>query len=422
MQGDRLERWHRSKFDIIITDEAHRSTAATYRAVYDHFNTAQRLGITATAFRQKGSLSDIYDHISFEYNLKQAIKDGYLCRFIAQTIPLKIELGKLSVTGGDFNAEELEEKIEPYLEEIAREVQARAADRKIIVFTPTCEMARKCKEIFAGFGFDTYYAGGDDRSEIAGFERPGKGKILFNSMLCTEGYDHPEIDCVIILRLTQSTGLYCQMAGRGTRLFPYKDNCLLLDFLWNSSNHNLCKPACLVAEDDETEQAMEDILERNTSQPVDLEDAEVEAVSKIRCERERRLADKLNSFKGRDSDKFDPVLESLAVGNGLLANWRAETNWEKQDMSRQQERFLKDSGFDPSGWCKGYANQVITDVSANKAAGLCSPRQMRTLMNNGFPEAAKMTGQEAKVAMNKLTKKWQKAKRWKDYKKDRRER
>lgn len=416
MQGDRLNRWPTNSFDIIITDEAHRSVAQTYLNVYERFANAQRLGLTATAYRQKGSLAQVYDHVSFEYKLKQAIADGYLCRLTAQTIPLNIDLGKLGSRGGDFSVEEVEEKIDPYIEKIAAEVWKRASGRKIMLFAPTCKTARKCAEIFEQRGFRSYYAGGDDRSQVPAFEADGYGSIMCNSMLLTEGYDHPQIDCIIILRITKSTGLYCQMVGRGTRLFVGKKDCLILDFLWNSENHNLCKPSCLIAEDDEQEEKMGQILDKSGA-PMDLvDDVDVAAVSEIRCERERKLADSLRSFTGRDSKKFDPVLESLAIGDSRLANWKAETNWEKAEMTNGQERFLKDQGFDPSGWCKGYASSVINDLESRRKEGLCTPKMMRTLMKNGHPEAGEYTFQQAKDAMNKLSKKWDKAARWKNIK------
>jgi superfamily II DNA or RNA helicase len=316
-----------------------------------------------------------------------------------------------------------DQDLDPWIEEIAEEVKVRALDRKIMLFAPTRAMARKCADIFTEAGFRGYYSGGEDRSQIPEFEAAGAGSIMCNSMLLTEGYDHPPVDCIIVLRPTKSTGLYCQMIGRGTRNFVGKDDCLILDFLWNSENNNLCKPPCLIAEDDEAEAVMEDILEKKQGKPADLiSEVEVEAVSEIRCERERKLADSLRSLTNRKSKKFDPVVESLAIDDSRLANYRAEMKWEKLDMSNQQQQYLKDNGFQPDGWCKGFANQVIEDVIKRSKSGLCSPKQMRCLLKNGYPNAREMTKQEAGDAMDQLSKKWAKAQRWKNIKADRRER
>jgi superfamily II DNA or RNA helicase len=88
-----------------------------------------------------------------------------------------------------------------------------------------------------------------DRTErLARFSR-GETTLLSNAMLLTEGYDEPSIDCVVCLRPTKVRGLYSQIVGRGTRLYPGKDHLLLLDFLWLTEEHNLIRPANLIAKD-----------------------------------------------------------------------------------------------------------------------------------------------------------------------------
>ena len=74
-------------------------------------------------------------------------------------------------------------------------------------------------------------------------------RLLTNCVLLTEGFDSPECDCVVMLRPTQSEGLYCQMVGRGARIYPGRQNFLLLDFLWPTKGHDLCKPASLLGKD-----------------------------------------------------------------------------------------------------------------------------------------------------------------------------
>jgi superfamily II DNA or RNA helicase len=422
MQGRRLERWPRDHFDIIITDEAHRSCAATYRAVYDWFDGAQRLGLTATAFRQKGSLSDIYEKISFEYGLRSAIKDGLLCPITAQTIPLEIDLTGIRSTDGDYSAEELAESIEPYIKEIALRVSEIAADRKIILFAPVRDTARLCQKIFADLGFRSYYCGGDDRSQVAAFEADGPGSIMCNSMLLTEGYDHPQIDCVVVLRPTKSTGLYLQMIGRGTRLFIGKKDCLVLDFLWNFATNNLCKPSCLIAESEEEANEINKILDSKGS-PVDLvEEAQPEAVKNIQNERERALAKRLHECCNRKSKRFDPVVESLSVYDSTIPEYKPQFEWEKMPVTNGQIQYLKANGFRPDGWTKGYASKIIDGLVKRNSDGLCSPKQMRCLLSNGHVDAGRMSRDDASKAMEKLSVKWDRAKRYKRYKEMRKER
>jgi DNA repair protein RadD len=53
----------------------------------------------------------------------------------------------------------------------------------------------------------------------------------------TTGFDAPNIDMLVMLRPTKSTGLYVQIVGRGMRLAPGKKNCLVLDYAGNIERH-----------------------------------------------------------------------------------------------------------------------------------------------------------------------------------------
>lgn len=111
---------------------------------------------------------------------------------------------------------------------------------------------------------------------MRGFSQ-GKYAVLTNCQLLTEGFDEPSIDCVIMGRPTKSTSLFTQMIGRGTRTFPLKDNCIVLDFTDNASKHNLCTyrntldgavRSLLVEDDVEEVEEVEASLEEKTSKPV----------------------------------------------------------------------------------------------------------------------------------------------------------
>jgi len=80
----------------------------------------------------------------------------------------------------------------------------------------------------------------EDRLEtLKGFSE-GKYKVLTNCQILTEGFDEPSIDCIVLARPTKSGTLFAQMVGRGTRKFPLKKDCLVLDFTDNASKHSLC--------------------------------------------------------------------------------------------------------------------------------------------------------------------------------------
>ena len=95
-------------------------------------------------------------------------------------------------------------------------------NRKTVVFLPLIATSQKFRDILEKRGFRAAEVNGDseDRAEILADFEAGKYNVLCNSMLLTEGWDCPSVDCIVVLRPTKVRGLYCQMVGRGTRLSP----------------------------------------------------------------------------------------------------------------------------------------------------------------------------------------------------------
>ena len=123
--------------------------------------------------------------------------------------------------------------------------------RKTVVFLPLIKTSQKFRDLLNTYGFRAAEVNGqsDDRRQVLADFDAGKYNVLCNSMLLTEGWDCPSVDCVVVLRPTKVRSLYSQMVGRGTRLSPGKSDLLLLDFLWMTDKHELCRPADLVCED-----------------------------------------------------------------------------------------------------------------------------------------------------------------------------
>ena len=133
----RLRRFSPDEFSLIIIDEAHHALTGTYRAILDYFPAAKLLGVTATPDRgDLRSLGEVFETISFQYGLVDAIRDKYLCPIQAQTVPLKIDLSQVVKQGGDYQASSLGSALDPYLHQICHEIKTRCANRKTIVFTP----------------------------------------------------------------------------------------------------------------------------------------------------------------------------------------------------------------------------------------------------------------------------------------------
>lgn len=302
MGPKRLQQFAPDYFDTIIVDEAHHAISKSYQTVLQHFSGANVLGVTATPDR--GDMKDLgtfFESLAYEYTLPQAIRSGYLCPIKALTIPLKLDISSVSISSGDFKAGDIGTALDPYLEQIATEMTMYCSGRKTVVFLPLIKTSQKFRDILIEHGFRAAEVNGesDDRAQILeAFDR-GEYDVLCNSMLLTEGWDCPTVDCIVVLRPTKIRALYCQMVGRGTRLAEGKTHLLLLDFLWMTTRHDLCRPAALIAEDEEVGQQMTKNLEDKAGEEWDIVAAEEQAEQDTVRKREEALAEQLALMRKR---------------------------------------------------------------------------------------------------------------------------
>ena len=279
MREKRLSRFAHDYFQTIVVDEAHHVLSDGYQRVLDHFGQAKVLGVTATPDRgDMRNLGQCFQSLAYEYTLPKAIREGFLSPIKALTIPLKLDLTGVGVQSGDFKAGDLGTALDPYLEQIADEMTRHCSDRKTVVFLPLVKTSQKFRDILLRHGFRAAEVNGtsQDRAQILSDFDAGKYNVLCNSMLLTEGWDCPSVDCIVVLRPTKVRSLYSQMVGRGTRLFRGKDHLLLLDFLWHTERHELCHPANLICENEEVARKMTENIEA-AGCPVDIEQAEQKA-------------------------------------------------------------------------------------------------------------------------------------------------
>lgn len=382
MRQNRLDRFDCDHYDVVIVDEAHHCLSESYQRIFSHFPGAKVLGVTATPDRgDRRDLGSFFDSIAYEYHLPKAIKDGYLCRIKAQTVPLEIDLGALKVTAGDFSAGECGSALEPYLPHIAAEYAKVGRDRKGMIFTPLCATAQTVCEYLKAEGIRAYYASGEDRSKIAAFENDGPGSCIVNAMLLTEGYDHPQIDLISVLRPTKVRSLYCQMVGRGTRPSPGKDHLLLLDFLWHTERHELCRPAHLIAETDEIAKRMVADAEAEAgADPADIEEAHDKAETDAVAAREEALAKVLAEMRKRKRKLVDPLQYAMSIGDTELAEYQPSFGWEAAPPSADQISGLEKMGIYAEGISNAGMAAKMLDRARNRVAdGMATARQVRLL-------------------------------------------
>lgn len=239
----RLEQFPRDFFSLIITDECHHAVCADNRKIYQYFQGAKHLGVTATPLRaDRIGLKNIYQTVAFQYPIQQGIAEGYLSPIKAKQIKVEgLELEKLSVKKGDFSKEELDALLlqDGVLAQMVVPTLELADTRPTIVFAQNIAHARAVTDCFnrhagkqVARSIDTKTDGKDVREIIAGYRRNEFQFIVNVGILC-EGFDYPPTACVALFRPTKSVGLLAQMVGRGSRLFTEggKTDCLVLDFV-----------------------------------------------------------------------------------------------------------------------------------------------------------------------------------------------
>ena len=388
MRETRLSRFPEDYFDTIIIDEAQHCISESYQRVLKHFPEAKVLGVTATPDRgDMRNLGQVFESLAYEYTLPKAIKEGYLSPIKAVTIPLQVDLTGVGVQSGDFKAGDLGTALDPYLEGIAAEMEKYCQDKKTVVFLPLVKTSQKFRDILNSHGFRAAEVNGEsaDRAEVLEDYAEGRYNVLCNSMLLTEGWDCPDVDCIVVLRPTKVRSLYCQMVGRGTRLAPGKDHLLLLDFLWHTERHELCHPAHLICESEEVAQKMTENLEKEAGYPMDIEAAEQAAAEDVVAQREEALAKKLAEMKRRKRKLVDPLQFEMSIQAEDLAGYVPAFGWEMAPPSDSQKKTLEKLGILPDEIDNaGKASKLLERLDKRRQEGLTTPKQIRFLESRGF--------------------------------------
>lgn len=229
--------------DYLIYDECHHSSApqnlALIQALKDTNPQLKHLGVTATPVRSDDNGLP-YDKEAVHFGIKELVRDGYLAppRWLA--IQTGISLADVPVYGSgddrDFSQKGLVDVFETdnCFDLVAESHHKYAAGRKAIAFVSSVAGAYRLAEILTAADISAIAADGttkkSERKAILSDFRSGRHDVLVNMGLYTEGLDVPEVSCIHQVRPTKSDGLYLQMIGRGLRLFPGKEDALILDY------------------------------------------------------------------------------------------------------------------------------------------------------------------------------------------------
>ena len=247
------------KIDLVLGDECHRwgvDGEGMYRTLFAALkerNPHMRVvGLSATPFRTStGPIcgpDNIFSDICYEVGIKELISQGYLSKIVSKgTRSAKVDTSKLHIRAGEFVQEEVDAlMLDPHqvalacIEILERTIEAR---KSVLVFASSVAhgemIAETMKELDFPGGVATVFGetDSDERTEILHAFKAGRIRYLVNCAVLTEGFDAPNVDCVVLLRPTASPGLYYQMVGRGFRIADGKTDCCILDFGQNILRH-----------------------------------------------------------------------------------------------------------------------------------------------------------------------------------------
>ena len=405
-QEKRLEQFPPDYFSTIVVDEAHHALSASYKKVLEHFSTADVLGVTATPDRgDKKALGEYFDSQAYEYSMRAAIHDGYLVPIKAQMIPLEMDISDVGITNGDYAIGEVGSALEPYLEQIANEMLHYCQGRKTVVFLPLIATSEKFCQMLNDVGLRACEVNGNskDRDQILADFEAGRYDVLCNAMLLTEGWDCPSVDCIVVLRPTKVRSLYQQMVGRGMRLSPEtgKDHLLLLDFLWMSERHDLCRPSSLVAKDANIADKINEQIEQG--EVCDLIESEEAAERDVLAEREQALARELKEMRHRKKKLVDPLQYAISIELEDLINYTPAFPWQYGPATAKQISFLESRGIDASEIQNaGMASMIIDRLITRQREGLATPKQIRCLERYGFVHVGTWSFSHASKMIDRL--------------------
>jgi superfamily II DNA or RNA helicase len=411
----RLAKYRRHPFGLIVVDECHHATAATYRKVIDYFREANPnvkvVGITATPNRADGTaLGLVFESVAYQMSINDAIAGGWLVPVAQEYVVVDslsfdgVRIRKNEFGEADFNAAQLEEVLteEETLHKMAIPALERVGERSTLVFTATVRHAHLLAAVLNRYrpGSAQAVDGGTEqerRREVVADFAAGRVQFLCNCAVLTEGFDAPNCAAVVMGRPTKSLGLYTQMVGRGLRPLPGvvdgvaepfdrrmqiltsgKPDCLVLDFVGNSE-HRLVSSFDVLGGDYDSE--VRDLARREAAPQKDVGQA---------LEQARHLLALRRHWKEREHIKASEVRYAAyavdLLGDGPAVAGSAYTGPTRGSVTDSQLRLLINLGVSADTarrYSKRQAGAVIDSVAQTR----CTAKQARLLGRHGIDPA-----------------------------------
>lgn len=425
----RIEKFRPQDFGVLVIDEGHRGVCASYKKVMQHFLQNPDLRIfscTASPDRlDKKALGQVFDSVAFEYEIVDAINDGWLVPIEQQFVSVgTLDYSHVKTTAGELNGADLTRVMEDEknLQGMVGPSIEIVGQKKFIAFTCTVRHAEMCSDIFNRHrsGMTAWISGKTphhERDKIIRDYQSGAIQGLINVGVCVEGFDAPETEVIIMGKPTLSRARYCQMAGRGTRPIggvldglhssyerkeaiaeSKKPSCLLLDFVGNSGKHKLMSSVDILGgkyTDEEKKLAVEMVTK--SAKPIRMS----EALKQMRLRIEQQKAAEA-ARKARLIAKVHYSSKPVSPFDAFDIKPRQDSKWDTgKPLSEKQRAVLQKMGVNPDELNYAAAKQLLLESFKRREKGLCSLKQAQLLKKHGY-EPKKMTFQEASKIIDEL--------------------
>ncbi len=245
---------------LVIIDECHLVNPKSLGSMYTSFLRAigdpKVLGLTASPFRLnltyvkegndlyaatgvaminrvhiKGTGKPFWHRIIYTISHQKLLDEGYLCplEYISEPL-MDYEAIPVNVSHSDFNLEAYSQSIIGFESQILNTIaEAQRRFKSVLVFCAETGQADRLSDVVKGSRVVLGKTSKKVREQIIEDFKSGAVQTIFNVGCLTVGFDHPALDCIILLRPVRSPILYMQMLGRGSRPAPGKECCSVID-------------------------------------------------------------------------------------------------------------------------------------------------------------------------------------------------
>ena len=231
---------HCPEFDLIIVDEAHHSTANSYRTILNRLPAAKVLGVTATPIRLDGKgFRGIFDELICGVTVSELIEAGSLSQYKYFATETSMSVEGVGKRQGDFKAEDVARAnpVEGLAGDVVKSYRDYLDGKQAVIFCINVEHSIAIAEHFKAAGIIAHHLDGTtdprERAEVMTQFRDKRIQVLTNCALFDEGLDIPSLDGVILARPTQSLSRFLQMVGRALRPCEGKDRAIIIDLAGN---------------------------------------------------------------------------------------------------------------------------------------------------------------------------------------------